>query len=245
MVLRARDGMPDARFDRARPEAVRGRECGNGVVIGHGGGWESQICHLRRGSLRVKPGDAIDAGETVGDIGLSGRTEFPHVHVQVRHEGVIVDPFTGESAATACGDGGQPLWRPEALAALTYRATELLRGGFSSPRPTRSGVAEGRFDENRIAATSARLFLWAELKGIEAGHRLQLAIIGPDGRRLAARLTPPMDRHKARFFMFVGVKRKAATWPAGRYRGEITILGPAADGEWSPVLQEIRDVAIR
>lgn len=43
-----RDGVADI-FNRDNKAAdVKGRECGNGVVIDHGGGWETQYCHLKQ-----------------------------------------------------------------------------------------------------------------------------------------------------------------------------------------------------
>ena len=35
------------------------------VVIDHGGGWETQSCHLARGSIRVKVGQAVAAGQPI------------------------------------------------------------------------------------------------------------------------------------------------------------------------------------
>ncbi|MEI2764317.1 MAG: M23 family metallopeptidase [Dermatophilaceae bacterium] len=41
------------------------------------------LAHLRRGSLRVRPGDAVRVGHHLGDCGNSGNSTQPHVHVQV------------------------------------------------------------------------------------------------------------------------------------------------------------------
>ena len=62
VVRNVRDGMDDvALTDAAARARVGSRECGNGVVIQHDGGWETQYCHLRRASVRVKPGDQVTA----------------------------------------------------------------------------------------------------------------------------------------------------------------------------------------
>ncbi len=44
---------------------------------------------MRKGTLRVKPGDIIKRGQILGLIGLSGNTTFPHVHLAVRHAGRV------------------------------------------------------------------------------------------------------------------------------------------------------------
>ncbi|GAA2830255.1 peptidase M23-like protein [Leucobacter komagatae] len=59
---------------------------GNHVVIrGEGGldGVYAAVAHLRRGSLRVKPGDRVTAGQVVGECGNSGNSSEPHVHAQL------------------------------------------------------------------------------------------------------------------------------------------------------------------
>src|SRR5262249_27315977 len=50
-ALRTRDGMPDQFMSAADASPVADRECGNGVLLSHGGGWETQYCHLMKGSV--------------------------------------------------------------------------------------------------------------------------------------------------------------------------------------------------
>ena len=77
-VKSIRDGMADiAVIDSASLARIKGRECGNGVVIDHSDGWQTQYCHLRRNSIRVKPGEQVAAGAPIGLVGLSGQPEFP------------------------------------------------------------------------------------------------------------------------------------------------------------------------
>jgi murein DD-endopeptidase MepM/ murein hydrolase activator NlpD len=84
-VLATRDGTPDqlirSQADRAE---IANRECGNGVVIDHGENWQTQYCHIRRGSIGVKQGDRVEPGQKLGEIGYSGDAAFPHVHLTVR-----------------------------------------------------------------------------------------------------------------------------------------------------------------
>lgn len=41
------------------------------------------LAHLKRGSLRVGPGDRVVRGEAVAELGNSGNSSEPHIHVQV------------------------------------------------------------------------------------------------------------------------------------------------------------------
>ena len=86
-VLRVRDGVPDMSVRERGIGAVNGRECGNGVVVDHGEGWSTQYCHMAQGSLLVKPGDKVEASQPLGRVGLSGMTEYPHLHFAVTFQG--------------------------------------------------------------------------------------------------------------------------------------------------------------
>ena len=114
VVRSARDGMADvALTDAPSRERIAGRECGNGVVLDHENGWQTQYCHVRRGTVRVKKGERVERGQELGLVGLSGQTEFPHVHMTVRHQCQAIDPFTGQSSLAGCGNTGPSMWRGE------------------------------------------------------------------------------------------------------------------------------------
>jgi murein DD-endopeptidase MepM/ murein hydrolase activator NlpD len=113
-VARLRDGVPDVSVRTRGLGAVSGQECGNGVVIDHGDGWETQYCHLAQGSVKVKVGDTVKAGTPIGRVGLSGQTEFPHLHITVRHNGQMVDPFAPNVAMGTCAAPGHSMWTPPA-----------------------------------------------------------------------------------------------------------------------------------
>jgi murein DD-endopeptidase MepM/ murein hydrolase activator NlpD len=56
---------------------------GNYVMIDHGNGEYSLYAHLKLGSVRVRGGDTVKAGQTIGQIGSSGNSSEPHLHFQV------------------------------------------------------------------------------------------------------------------------------------------------------------------
>jgi murein DD-endopeptidase MepM/ murein hydrolase activator NlpD len=56
---------------------------GNAVVIDHGNGEFSMYAHLQPGSVRVKPGDRVSAGQPIARLGGSGNSTEPHLHFQV------------------------------------------------------------------------------------------------------------------------------------------------------------------
>ncbi|MFF7874780.1 M23 family metallopeptidase [Streptomyces californicus] len=56
------------------------RIIGNHVILDLGGGTYAVYAHLRRGSLRVRAGDRVRAGQEIGRVGNSGNTTEPHLH---------------------------------------------------------------------------------------------------------------------------------------------------------------------
>jgi murein DD-endopeptidase MepM/ murein hydrolase activator NlpD len=101
-IAGARDGEPDILQGTPGAPDVTDRECGNGVLIDHTDGLQTQYCHMAQGSIRVRTGDTVVTGTVLGQVGLSGQTQFPHVHLTVRQDGVEVDPFDPDGLV-ACG----------------------------------------------------------------------------------------------------------------------------------------------
>jgi murein DD-endopeptidase MepM/ murein hydrolase activator NlpD len=72
--------LTQARRVRAGVAAI----AGNHVVLALGpGGPFVLLAHLRRGSVRVHPGQSVRSGDQLGECGNSGNSTQPHVHVQV------------------------------------------------------------------------------------------------------------------------------------------------------------------
>ena len=104
-----RDGIPGIAYTPARATELVGKECGNGVVIAHDQSWETQYCHLKQGAISVKVGNTVQVGNVLGKLGLSGRTQFPHVHISLRHNGTRIDPFVPSGRLT-CNSSTDTLW---------------------------------------------------------------------------------------------------------------------------------------
>ncbi len=65
---------------------------GNLVVVDHGDGIQSYYGHLSTVDVRV--GDRVETGTRVGAVGSTGRSSGPHLHFEVRKDGVSIDPTT-------------------------------------------------------------------------------------------------------------------------------------------------------
>lgn len=223
-VVRMRDGEPDISVKDPAAPPVAGRECGNAVVIDHGGGWETQSCHLARGSIRVKMGQEVAAGQPIARVGLSGNTEYPHLHLTVRQGARTVDPFLPDGgAACAVRAPGAGLWTPAAAAALAYRpGGAVLNAGF----------ADGPVDNARIEAggpprpgrTSPALVAYVRAINLQGGDRPVLTLTGPDGTVLARSEGSALDRNKADWTLYAGKRAPPGGWPPGLYRADYAVL---------------------
>ena len=177
-VLRVRDGVVDRRLQNDTDKAsIAGTECGNGMVIDHGAGWEAQYCHLRKGSVAVKPGTQVEKGTVLGMVGNSGMASFPHVHVTFRYQGKPVDPFVGPDAKLGCNIARNPIWDKP----LDYISTGLIRAGFANKPPDMNAVWEGQFSETTLPANSPALLFWVQSYGVLKGDREQYKLFAPNG----------------------------------------------------------------
>lgn len=235
-VRAVRDGMDDVDVNDIGLKALQGRYAGNSVVLTHPGGVETQYSHLRKGSVRVRPGDMVELGQELGLVGLSGRTEFPHLEFAVRVGGRNVDPFRGLSGGPECGPGDAPLWSEAALAALPYEPTRLLAAGFASRPPSVQEVARRKHDTTVFASRARALVYWVRVAGLLTGDVLQFSLTAPDGTVLA-RHEQLIEHSKAQFFQYVGKRRGDGPWPEGSYRGRFTLLRPSVTG-LTPVLEQ-------
>ena len=120
-VRAVRDGIEDALAPNADPERLAGNhvvlDCGDVLVL---------LAHLREGSVVPAPGDELASGDPIGEIGNSGNSTEPHLHLHavrdLSPEGAADDPPLDPLA-------------PEAVAVpVTIEGKWLVRG---SGVPTR------------------------------------------------------------------------------------------------------------
>lgn len=241
-VLRLRDGMDDVSIRVTGADAVKDREAGNSLIIDHGDGWETQYGHLRKGSIIVRPGQSVTAGQPLALMGLSGNTEFTHTHFEIRHSGKPVDPYTGAEMGSGCG-GGAPLWTQRALAALAHREDALFDAGFVDARPDQWVARAGGYAALGLTADSPALVFWIDVLGHRVGDRQSMRLVGPDGAVLAEAADIVKEPH-LQWFQFVGKKRPPNGWPPGRYRGAYQLTRDV-DGQPQSVIDIEREIDLR
>ena len=124
-VVAVENSAPDATPPLTDRERLAGNfiflDCGSAHVL---------LAHLMQGSVSLKPGERVIAGQTIGTIGNSGNSDEPHLHVhaQMATTGTrsLFDarpvPMTFEGRALARND----VIRTDAVPPPTMTATGLL-----------------------------------------------------------------------------------------------------------------------
>ncbi len=207
-VLQGSDGAPD----------VSDIECGNGVLLRHPDGWETQYCHMARGSIAVAVGDTVTTGQTLGLVGLSGATQFPHLHVSVRQNGRTVDPFDPDGEITCGAPSAESLWDTP----LPAPAGGIITSGFATMIPDYDAVKSGTASITEIPSNGAALVFWGYGFGTQAGDVLELRITGPQG--VVFENSETLERTQAQMFRAGGKRTPQSGWPVGDYSGEVTLL---------------------
>lgn len=63
---------------------------GNTVVLSHGNGLTTLYAHMSE--VGASPGQSVSGGDTIGYVGSTGWSTGPHLHLELRVEGIAVDP---------------------------------------------------------------------------------------------------------------------------------------------------------
>ncbi|MFM7334330.1 MAG: M23 family metallopeptidase [Tabrizicola sp.] len=208
-VTRVRDGVADF------APTVAGKECGNAAVIDHGQGWETQYCHLKNGSVIVRPGDKVQAGTPIGLIGQSGQAEFPHLHLSVRQNDLKLDPFS--LGSSTCGAPADDLWAQDPL----VEPGGLLGIGISTAVPGFDAIKAG-LPSPDLPTDAPALVIWAYFFGPRAGDTILFALTWPDGEVWGDQVS--LERTQALAFRAYGWKRGTTDWPPGQYSATATLI---------------------
>ena len=64
---------------------------GNAIIINHGNGIKSLYAHLSK--INVSKGDRVTLFDTIGNVGATGHSTGPHLHLEVRKNGIPINPF--------------------------------------------------------------------------------------------------------------------------------------------------------
>lgn len=64
---------------------------GRSVVVDHGKGVVSRYAHM--GKIKVDEGEEVTEKTVLGEVGVTGHTTGPHLHLEVRRNGAALNPL--------------------------------------------------------------------------------------------------------------------------------------------------------
>lgn len=76
---------------RVKDVLTKNTTSGRTVIIDHGNGYETTYCHL--GKIYAKRGERVKRGDIIAQSGNSGLSLAPHLHYEIKHNGMRVDPI--------------------------------------------------------------------------------------------------------------------------------------------------------
>jgi murein DD-endopeptidase MepM/ murein hydrolase activator NlpD len=221
VVAGTRSNVDDASIRDANAPDVAGRECGNGVRITHADGYVTQSCHLMKNSIRVRTGQQVKAGDVIGQIGLSGQTEFPHLHLGVWKDNMKIDPFTGRAMNSSCNPSvtTTSLWAKP----VAYQPTALLNDGFATSAPHATTMRDTPTTLATITADAPALLYWVDVMNMREGDVLTLTLTAPDGSMFAQQRIP-FAKTKAIYFGYIGKKNSSGAFAVGNYTANVVVI---------------------
>lgn len=238
VVRGSRDGMADTSIDAPNAPDIAGRECGNGVLIQNDHGWSTQYCHMKQGSIAVSKGERVETGQVLGQIGLSGMTSFPHLHLSVRHQDDVIDPFNRQPMETACAPTAQAtLWSEES--GIVYQPGGILSAGITTAVPDFADIKANSPHRSGLPADAPAMVSWGHFFGVEIDDELVISLTGPDGTLIASD-TYVMPRDRASQFRAVGRRIRDGAWAKGVYTGRSELRRGGAPVSVREVRTEVR-----
>lgn len=84
------DGLPD----QTPPRSDGAHPAGNHVEL-EAHGVRIFLAHMRRGSVKVRPGERVRTGDPLGEVGNSGNTTEPHLHIHAVRGGTSLSDGVG------------------------------------------------------------------------------------------------------------------------------------------------------
>lgn len=218
IVIATRDGVVDKNALAQDINSLQNIGCGNRVAIKHTGGLITDYCHMKNGSIQVKKGDLVTAGQKIGQIGMSGLTEFPHLHLNVQQNNNFIDPFTGLERYT--NGAKNPLWNVP----ISYSPHIIYNVGVSGEIPKLLDIRNQKY-KNNLSAFSNMMIVWIDAFHVEQGDIIDVLVKAPNGSPYITEHVV-IEKANAKKLMYVGKRKPASGFAKGNYSVQISFKRP-------------------
>lgn len=198
---------------------------GNRIIVEHAPGVRTTYNHLAPGTLTVKAGDRVSAGQKLGIMGTTGKVTGKHLHFELYLAGVRVDPApyfstalpgTAAAPAVAASDGpfvDLPEWWYSYGSAADARAGRYKAG---------VGIGPGRFrvrgsENGALRVETARGDVWL--------HPKAAALVTGGSVPAAASLVGRELNLNSWYWYRSAAEARAMRNPQGKGKGQILLQG--------------------
>ncbi len=231
-VLRFRDDVEDKVLSRVQLNKLKeeNKSCGNGIFVEHANGWNTIYCHLKKNSIVVKSDQTVKAGQKLGQVGHSGYVEFAHLHIGVKHNDILIDPYTGLSNQDGCGEltQEQSLWEEKKYS--NYSPVSIYAAGFSNAVPSFEQIKQNASSPDSLSVESPALTFWVSIFGVEKGDQITMEIRDPE-KRIFSQKTTVQEKTRARQFLYIGKKNRNGVLEKGNYEGIVFLARRLPNGK--------------
>ncbi|MES2586064.1 MAG: M23 family metallopeptidase [Pseudomonadota bacterium] len=70
---------------------------GNLIILEHPGNYRTYYAHLSNYNVELEVGNEVRRGLEIGYVGSTGRSTGPHLHFELRKDGIYVDPYAAKT----------------------------------------------------------------------------------------------------------------------------------------------------
>lgn len=167
----AQDGLPDR-----NKSWTPGGGFANHVVIQHRDGFRSIYGHMKRNSIRVSVGQQVQAGTLLGQVGSSGTSDMPHLHIEFQLNGAPVEMHAGTCGANFTHWAAPPPYQNQ------FR---LIQTGLARSDLTVDLAKDPPAQVDTFSTNDARIYLWVHLHNVRAGSVSRFQLVAPSGAESA------------------------------------------------------------
>ncbi len=140
----------------------------NAVFVEHSDGTIAWYGHMKRNSVAVSVGDTVLTGDTLGLVGSSGNSTWPHLHFEVRSGASFAEPYSGPCSSGSSlwlSQGAHTMSLPPKVVMHTVSTLELSDYTFSERVPSQSHITSGETFSS-----------WIHMSSVQAGDNLEWQI---------------------------------------------------------------------
>lgn len=205
-VKSIQDDINDISISKIDRQSSEINKCGNFVVLVQDD-YEIELCHLKKNSIAVNIGDEVKIGQNLAEVGLSGVSDSPHLHVNIRRikenqNYIEVDPFY-DVQKKEYGLTPQSLWSNQHQMEKQAAQTGIIYNyGFSFDQIIPEEVRIKQ-NNNELQPSSPRSIIgFVDIFSVNPGDKVTLKIVDDSNKELVSK-TKEFNQYQHRYFIDV------------------------------------------